>query len=133
MIKAYIVLAAVLAFLVLYKYSKVEGLGAKWTASGLTLAPLHARFYKDANFTGSYRDFPVGTYQRSLSKGFLGFYRKENDTYSSIVVGEGLVVTVYEHNDFQGRGIRITGPHRLANLGQYKMNDTISSLKVERA
>jgi len=132
MIKTYIILAAVLAFLVLYKYSKVEGLGAKWTASGLTLAPNHARFYKDANFTGRYRDFPVGTYQRSLSKGFLGI-NKENDTYSSIVVGAGLKVTVYEHNDFQGHWIRITGPYKLANLNPWKMNDRISSLKVERA
>jgi len=105
--------------------------GAKWTSSGVILEPGHVRFYKDANFTGPFRDFPVGTLQRSLSKGFLGTgLNKENDTYSSAVVPSGLKALAYEHNDFRGRTLTLyAGKH--ANLGAWGMNDTISSLRVE--
>lgn len=104
--------------------------GAKWSSGNLL--PDNIRVYKDINFTGSFRDFPVGTIQRSLSKGFLGSgLNKENDTYSSIFVPPGIVAELYEHNDFKGRGLRLyAGRH--SNLGKWNFNDKVSSLLVKR-
>lgn len=105
--------------------------GAKWTHG--SLQPDHIRVYADINLTGKHRDFPVGTLQRSLSKGFLGTgLNKENDTYSSVYVPPGLAVEIYEHNDFKGRGVRLNAG-RHPNLGLYNFNDKVSSLKVKRA
>lgn len=104
--------------------------GAKWSNS--RLLPNHVRVYAHVNFTGKHRDFPAGTFQRSLSKGFLGTgLNKENDTYSSIFVPRGLMVEIYEHNDFKGRGLRLY-PGNHYNLGKWNFNDKVSSLMVKK-
>lgn len=96
------------------------------------LPPGRVRFFENANFQGKIRDFPLGTKQASLSKGFLNLglgYDRENDAYSSAIVPEGMVVIAYEHPNYKGRSLTLyAGRH--ANLGIWGMNDTISSLVV---
>lgn len=86
-------------------------------------------FYKDTNFNGPRRDFPIRPHvQNSLSKGHLGLgMNKENDTYSSAIIPEGVIVLAYEHNDRKGRRLFFS-PGRWKNFG--KWNDKISSFEI---
>lgn len=120
---------ALIALFILYKKESFLP-GSKW--SGGVRRSDHVRVYAHINFTGKHRDFPAGTFQRSLSKGFLGTgLNKENDTYSSIYVPPGLLVEIYEHNDFKGRGLRLyPGSHN--DLNKWNFNDKVSSLIVKK-
>jgi hypothetical protein len=102
--------------------------GAKWskgTAPGGVVS-----FYKDTFFSGPRKDYPVGTAQASLSKGVFGLgLDKENDTYSSLQVPQGLNVQVWEHNDYVGNN-RVFTAGDYPDLRQFGFHDNISSLKV---
>jgi hypothetical protein len=86
-------------------------------------------FYKDANFNGSRRDFPIHAHhiQDSISKGTLGFVNKENDTYSSVIVPEGASVIAYWDAGRKGKVTHFP-PGRYASLGEW--NDKISSFEI---
>ena len=105
--------------------------GAKW--SGGAIPTDKVSFFKDDLFRGSRADFPVGTEQRSLSKGYLRTgLNKENDTYTSLIVPAGMQVWLYTDNDFQGKIVGPLGPGRYPNLGtQFGINDMVSSVKVQ--
>lgn len=93
-------------------------------------SPLFVAFYEGTHFTGTFRAYRPGTTQNSLSKA-LGSL-KENDTYSSCIVPNGLKVTVYQDNNLRGPNITL-GPGKYPNLGflpEGNWNDRISSLVV---
>lgn len=100
--------------------------GAKWS-KGPRPANV-VSFYKETDFKEPRRDFPVGSIQASLSKGFgrTGL-NKENDTYSSLQVPPGMVVQAYVDNDFRGMS-KVYPAGDYPNLADF--NDKISSFKV---
>lgn len=103
--------------------------GAKWSAGERPSNMVS--FYKDANFNGSRRDFPIDRHhiQDSLSKGHLGLgLNKENDTYSSLIVPEGAVVIAYKDAGRKG-GRMYFPPGQFPNLGN-GWNDVISSFEI---
>lgn len=103
--------------------------GAGWE-SGLRSNNV-VSFYKDVNFTGGRRDYHIGSVQASLSSGFLRTgINKENDTYSSLIVPEGMVVQAFADDHFSGtmKTYPTGGYPRLDDF-----NDKISSLKVVSA
>lgn len=105
--------------------------GAKWSSGARDVSKVS--FYKDKNFQGPRRDFGLGTVQNSLSKGYLrSGVNKENDTYSSAIVPDGMEVVVYADNDLRGRSYVLkAGQH--PDLGAYQFDDIISSFKIVSA
>jgi hypothetical protein len=102
--------------------------GAIWSTGGRPAGVVS--FYKDANFAGPRKDYASGAVQNSLSKGKFGLGKdKENDTYSSLQVPNGMKVQVWEHNDKKGATYTY-GPGDYPNLGAQGFNDKISSLEV---
>jgi hypothetical protein len=103
--------------------------GAMWSKG--PVPPNVVSVYKDFNFTGPRRDYPVGTIQNSLSHGKFGISAldSENDTYSSVVVPDGLQAVLFEHNDLRGRSV-VLGPGRYPDLRQQNFDNLASSLKV---
>lgn len=102
--------------------------GAIWSSG--SRPPNVVSFYKDVNFGGPRKDYPVGAVQNSLSKGKLGMgVDKENDTYSSLQVPPGMQVQVWEHNDKKG-ATYVYGPGAYPNLNAQGFHDKISSLVV---
>jgi hypothetical protein len=100
--------------------------GAIWSKGGRPASVVS--FYRDPNFGGPRKDYASGAVQNSLSKGKFGLGKdKENDTYSSLQVPNGMKVQVWEHNNKEGATL-VYGPGNYANL--YGFNDKISSLEV---
>jgi hypothetical protein len=89
--------------------------------------------YQDTNFVGGFRKYVAGATQNSLSKGLFGTgLFKENDTYSSILVPNGLQLTVFQDDGLKGANA-VLGPGKYPNLAalpQGNWNDRISSLVV---
>ena len=128
-------LALVAAFLLYILDSKDSFLsysflnsGAKWSKG--TQPGGVVSFYKDTHFSGPRKDYPPGTAQGSLSKGVFGLgLAKENDTYSSLQVPQGLNVQVWEHNNYVGNN-KVFPAGTYPDLRQHGFHDNISSLKV---
>jgi hypothetical protein len=83
-----------------------------------------ATMYKDCNFSGSAVSLPVGDYTLSAlnARGIL------NDDVSSIRVTSGYRVTLYEHDNFGGATLVLTGDNScLVGAG---WNDRASSMRV---
>lgn len=113
-----------------------KGPGAEDNGSPFNMNGSFAAFYADVDFKGPYRSYSLGVEQNSLSKGKFGLgWQKENDTYSSAIVPNGLKVIAYQDNDRKGPSITL-GPGKYSNLGSLNegnWNDRISSLVVVKA
>ncbi|HYC85156.1 MAG TPA: carbohydrate-binding protein [Chryseosolibacter sp.] len=91
--------------------------------SGGTISGV-ATLYKDCNFSGSAVALPVGDYTLSAlnARGVL------NDDISSVRVTSGYKITLYEHDNFGGASIVVTGENScLVGAG---WNDRASSIRV---
>jgi hypothetical protein len=55
-----------------------------------------------------------------------------NDTITSIRVPAGLKITLWQHPNYAGRRLIITGPKNIANLGvrAYRFSDITSSFTI---
>ncbi|MDE1463345.1 beta/gamma crystallin-related protein [Spartinivicinus poritis] len=82
--------------------------------------------FRHCDFQGNYANLKRGKY--NLAK--LNRYGILNDDVSSLYVPYGYQVTLYEHDNFQGRAITLTGNDRcLVNNG---FNDKVSSLIISK-
>lgn len=109
-------------------YSTFTKSGAKWSKG--TKPGGVVSFYKDIQFGGGRKDYPPGTAQASLSKGVFGLgLDKENDTYSSLQVPQGLNVQVWADNDYSGDN-KVFPAGDYPDLRDHGFHDKISSLKV---
>lgn len=104
--------------------------GAKWSSG--TAGSNVVSFYKDINFAGPRKDYPIGAVQNSLSKGVFGLGgNKENDTYSSLKVPAGMQVQVWVDNDQKGATYTFP-PGDYPDLRIQGFHDNISSLVVTK-
>uniref|UniRef100_A0A914X5C0 Uncharacterized protein n=1 Tax=Plectus sambesii TaxID=2011161 RepID=A0A914X5C0_9BILA len=85
-----------------------------------------AKFYHGCPSTGFFAGLPVGDYRLSdmRKKGL------HNDDISSIVVNPGYYVQLFEHDNFGGGSMRVTGTHSCLTTTGW--NDRISSLQVRK-
>jgi Beta/Gamma crystallin len=82
-----------------------------------------ACFYADDNFQG--RSFCVNPGSVITN---LADYSGVNDKFSSAIIPRGFSVTVYEHKDFGGQSLTLTGDvPSLTVYGRF-WNDVISSI-----
>ncbi|UXI70166.1 phosphatidylinositol-specific phospholipase C domain-containing protein [Tahibacter amnicola] len=88
-------------------------------ASSITVMPKGAAVYEHGSYTGRMQILPVGSY--NLSDLNLG-----NDVISSIRVGDGYKVKLYEHSNFKGDTKTLTSD--ASGLGSF--NDETSSIVV---
>jgi len=97
-----------------------------------------AFFFENSNYGGASTEWSKGTNVSDLTKWNTPTGAKWNDRISSIKVGSGVRVLIYEHINFGGRCMTLSSgrdyPYmdsQNANLsGRENWNDRISSLKV---
>ena len=82
-----------------------------------------ATFYKHNNYDTPYNTLQFGMYRDVTKHGI------DNDAISSLKVGEGTRVSLYEHNDFGGNLLVYKGPTEISSLPS-GWNDKVSSIKV---
>ncbi len=80
-------------------------------------------FFEDENFGGTQWVAPPGRYKGVSEAGI------RNDAVSSIKLGKGVKLTMWEDADFKGNSRSITGD--VSNVGR-EWNDKMTSFKVER-
>ncbi|WP_163836623.1 beta/gamma crystallin-related protein [Spartinivicinus ruber] len=82
--------------------------------------------FRHCDFQGNYANLKRGKY--NLAK--LSRYGVLNDDVSSLYIPSGYQVTLFEHDNFRGRSITLTGNDRcLVNNG---FNDKVSSLVISK-
>lgn len=91
-------------------------------------------FYKHCSYAGSYIKLSEGDYDLGKLRQIARQYNYQgdiNDDISSVRVPAGYRVTLYEHDNFQGRTLDLTGDEScLVGRG---FNDLTSSIKITRA
>lgn len=90
--------------------------------------------YEHINGRGQVRGLRPGDEIPDLSNvhikhGVMG-WKQLNDVVSSVVVFEGTTVTLYEHQGYGGRSVKLIGPTTV-NLTDLDFNDDASSVRVE--
>jgi hypothetical protein len=81
-----------------------------------------ATVYQNCNYTGYALALPVGDYTLDRLKS----YGVVNDDLSSVRVASGYKITLYEHDNFGGQSVLVTGDNSC--LGNF--NDKASSIKI---
>ncbi|WP_221409740.1 carbohydrate-binding protein [Pseudochryseolinea flava] len=109
-------------------YSDYASLGSYFVTGSIPVASNGvATFYKDCNYAGTAVSVPAGDYTLSalVSRGIV------NDDISSLRVNAGYEVVLYEHDNYGGASITITGDNScLVGAG---WNDRASSIRVRSA
>ncbi len=91
------------------------------------------RICEDAPIIFQHVDFEGREYRLTDSIHDLSRIRF-NDEISSICVPKGWSLIVYQHANYQGNSLRISGEQYIRNISQYRnWNDQISSIKVIRS
>jgi hypothetical protein len=97
-----------------------------------------AFFFEHDKFAGSSAEWSKGTNVSDLTRVNTPTGQSWNDRISSLKVGSGVRVLVYEHTNFRGRCMTFSSNRNYPNLtaynanlsGRENWNDRISSLKV---
>lgn len=85
--------------------------------------PTQVILFQDVNYEGAYKILEIGSYASTAQMGF------SNDALSSIKIGSRVRVTLYEHNNFQGRN-QLISANVPSLVGSYIGNDTVSSMII---
>lgn len=111
---------------------------SNYTLAAGNPGPDQALFFENSDYGGSFISFSKGTNVADLTKWNTPTGSKWNDRISSIKVGSGVRVLIYEHTNFGGRCMTLSSSRNYpymdsqnANLsGSENWNDRISSFKV---
>ncbi|TMP32426.1 hypothetical protein CWB99_02285 [Pseudoalteromonas rubra] len=88
----------------------------------------HFRVHRDYRTGGGDFSLPPNSYLRDLEGGNWHRGNHANDKISSIIVGDGVCVKMYEH--YRYTGIKKEFNRNVATLDTYSFNDKASSVKV---
>ena len=83
------------------------------------------KFYKHCNYEGDEWTLGIGDYPNSDKVGPTA-----NDIISSVKVPAGMKVTLYQHSDYTGKSLELTGDAGCLANKLFDFNDITSSIKI---